>query len=271
VRASITRCQGVVKLGRLYTMPVMVDPVYLSPHLDDVVLSCGGRIALRARAGERVQVVTAFAGDPLGGLSPFASSLHRRWELGYEAPTARRAEDRTALSLVGATPVHWDLPECIYRHAPDGTSLYPDEASLWGSLHLADRPLVESLVRRIAALSATAFLCVPLAAGGHVDHRLVRQAAEAAGRPLLYYEDYPYADDPHEVEAALGGDGWEPQVAFLDEEALAVKIAAVACYRSQLNTFWASEEEMVGHIRAYALHVGEGRLAERCWRRAQQG
>ena len=37
-------------------------------------------------------------------------------------------------------------------------------------------------------------LVATLGAGGHVDHRLVRLAAEAVhGAGLLYYEDYPYA------------------------------------------------------------------------------
>lgn len=46
--------------------PVMkagVDAIHLSPHLDDVVLSCGGQIAARCGRGESVLVVTLAAGD----------------------------------------------------------------------------------------------------------------------------------------------------------------------------------------------------------------
>ncbi len=215
----------------------------------------------------RVQVVTVFAGGPGGKLSPFAHSLHQRWGLGTDAPSARREEDRAALALVGAEPVHWDLPDCVYRSVADGAFLYPDEGALWGPLHPADRPLLEELSRRIGTLPADAALCVPLGAGGHVDHRLVRQAAERTGRPLLYYEEYPYAEGAATVGVALGGDSWEPEVVFLDEEALAAKVAAVACYRSQLSTFWTDGAEMEARIRAYALRVGGGQPAERYWRR----
>jgi LmbE family N-acetylglucosaminyl deacetylase len=159
------------------------------------------------------------------------------------------------------------LPECVYRRAPDGSPLYPDEAALWGELHPADGPLLKELARRIRALPEEATLYVPLGAGDHVDHRLVRRAAEAAARPLLYYEEYPYAEDPRAVEAALEGARWEPELVFLDEEVLAAKIAAVARYCSQLSTFWADEAEMAARIRAYAPHVGGGRPAERYWRR----
>jgi hypothetical protein len=35
-------------------------------------------------------------------------------------------------------------------------------------------------------------LVCPLTLGNHVDHQLVRQAAERIGRPLCYYADLPY-------------------------------------------------------------------------------
>jgi len=224
---------------------------------------------MQVQAGQCVQVVTAFAGRPTGALSPLASTLHRRWALGYAAPEARRDEDRAALSQVGATAVHWELPECIYRRAPDGTYLYTDEESLWGPLHPADDTLIEPLARRISTLPETALLCVPLGVGGHVDHRLLRRAAEATGRPLLYYEEYPYAEESQTVQAALGSGAWADEPVFVTERALTAKIAAVACYRSQLSTFWADEEDMARHIHAYALRVGKGRPAERRWRRMQ--
>ena len=37
--------------------------VYLSPHLDDIALSCAGRIAAQVAAGELVLVVTVFSGS----------------------------------------------------------------------------------------------------------------------------------------------------------------------------------------------------------------
>jgi LmbE family N-acetylglucosaminyl deacetylase len=247
---------------------MMVDWIYLSPHLDDAVLSCGGGLALQARAGHAIRVVTAFA----GGLntddepSPFARSLHQRWELGRDAPAIRRVEDQAALTLLGVDALHWDFPECIYRRDADSTPLYPDEASLWGPLHPTDSLLIEALAQRIADLPA-ARLCVPLGAGGHVDHRLLRQAAESSGRALVCYEEYPYAEEPQVVQSVIVGEGWSPELVFLDEAALQAKIAALECYRSQISTFWSGTEEMGERVRAYALRVGDGRAAERRWRR----
>lgn len=203
------------------------DWIYLSPQMDDTVFSCGGRMVLQVRAGMRVWVVTVCAGSPSGPLSEFARALHEYWGLAEtDAPAARREENRAVLALLGATPVHWDVPDCIYRRAPDGRVLYPNYDTLWGAIAEEDGALREELTRRIAGLPPFAVLCVPLGAGAHVDHRLVRQAVEATGRPLVYYEDYPCAGKPGQVEQALGEGVWESEEVRLDEAALEAKIAA---------------------------------------------
>jgi len=244
------------------------DWIYLSPHLDDAVFSCGGRIALQVRAGMRVWVVTVCAGSPEGPLSDYAQALHEYWGLAEtDAPAARREEDRAALARLGAVAVHWDFWDCIYRRAPDGRFLYPNYDALWGPIAEEDGALREELALRMAELPSSATLCVPLGAGAHVDHRLVRQAAEATGRPLVYYEDYPYAGEAGKVEGALGEGDWEPEMVPLDAAALEAKIAAALCYRSQISSFWAGEADLAAHFRAYAAAVGGGNPAERYWRR----
>ncbi|MFQ5421191.1 MAG: PIG-L family deacetylase, partial [Anaerolineae bacterium] len=66
------------------------DAIYLSPHLDDAALSCGGQIFTRTSAGESVLVVTVMAGDAPPGLSsPIVEELHGRWQL-PEGTVARR-------------------------------------------------------------------------------------------------------------------------------------------------------------------------------------
>lgn len=245
--------------------------IYLSPHLDDAVLSCGGRIWQQARAGERVLVVTLFGGAPpsTAPLSPFAQSLHARWGYPADATLRRQEEDQAALAILGAEALHWPYADCIYRQAPAGDFLYANESSLWGTIHPADESLVAELARRIAALplGKKGSLYAPLAAGHHVDHQIARCAAQHSGRSPVYYEDYPYAAiDPLAVQTALGDRKWRAEVVSLSEEALHAKIAAIACYRSQLGTFWSGAAEMAASVRAFAEQAGNGKPAERYWR-----
>jgi hypothetical protein len=113
---------------------------------------------------------------------------------------------------------------------------------------------------------------VPLTVGGHVDHSLVRQAAEmwgALGGEMVYYEDYPYAEHPAALRDVLGsGFGWKANLVPLNTEALDVKAAAITHYRSQISTFFKDTDEIATRVRAYATVVGDGKgWAERFWQR----
>lgn len=240
--------------------------VFLSPHLDDAVLSCGGMIVQLAQAGHVVQVVTVFSGDPPpGALTPFAQSLHQRWQADY---ADRRREDRESLSMIGAGAIQWPYPEAIYRHDREtGAALYDSESSIFGEVHPADAPTLASIVDRLRAVDSSAQVMAPLAAGHHVDHQIVRAAAESAAREVAYYEDYPYVESPDVRDAAMQGRGWTAEVVYLSDDDIRAKAAAIWAHRSQMSTFFSGEAEMAQRVRAYACLVGgEGRPAERVWR-----
>lgn len=253
-------------------MPAAKTPthIYLSPHLDDAVLSCGGRIWTQAQAGEGVVVITIFGGTPGpdASLSSFAREVEAHWGQ-EESMERRRSEDLRALALLGAEPVHWPYVDCIYRSTPDGRFPYADEATLWGEIDPSDAAMADEVKNRIDRLAiAPAGECyVPIAIGRHIDHRIVRKAAEGSRHPLVYYEDFPYARDPQAVRAALKPHRWEPELIPLSEQALQAKEAAIACYASQMSTFWTSPEEMAASVRTFAEQTGSGTPVERYWRR----
>jgi LmbE family N-acetylglucosaminyl deacetylase len=257
------------------------DIVCLSPHFDDAVLSCGGLLHRAVRTGHRALAVTICAAPPPADeLSPYATRLHARWGADSAASSAamvarRRSEDEAALARLGVAAVYLDLPDAIYRRDPtSGDWLYAGHAGIFGPVARAEAPLTEALGSRLVSLPGVGrrTVCLaPLAAGGHVDHRLVRRAAESAWGVgvLRYYEDYPYAAEPGAVGAALGpDDAWRGRRRSLDAADVDAKLAAVACYASQISTFWADRADMEAAVRAFATSVGRGgRPAERLWRR----
>jgi len=256
--------------------------VYLSPHLDDAVLSCGGRIWRQVQAGGRVLVVTAFSESPPPGarLSSFARELHTRWESQVEARGAinehvatRRTEDLAALAYLGAEAAHWPYPDCIYRRSLDGRFLYPGEEALWGDVHPGDRGLIGELIGHLAVVPVAqgGEVYAPLEVSHHVDHQILRRAAEASGQTLTYYEDFPYAESPQAIQAALAETRGESEIVPLPEEALVAKINAIACYRSQVATFWADADHMAAQVRAFARRTGDGQPAERYWKSTWAG
>lgn len=223
----------------------MFDALYLSPHFDDAVLSCGAQIWDRVQAGQRVGTVTVCAAPAPAELSPFAQSLHVRWS---QLGTFDRAEeDRQALKQLGAEPLHLPYGDCIYRRSPAGAWLYASEAAIFGEVSQAEDYLLDELASTFEklALTAKAEMWIPQAIGNHVDHQLVRQAGERwasrSGRSVRHYADYPYA------ETVEGG-----RVVTVSQAGLEAKIEAVLAYKSQLSTFWSDENTVRATVGGWA-------------------
>ncbi|MCB9419283.1 MAG: PIG-L family deacetylase [Ardenticatenaceae bacterium] len=247
-------------------MKPFYDTIYLSPHLDDAALSCGGMIWSDTAVNQSNLIITVMAGDPPQAThSDYVASLHQRWNLNADAVAVRRQEDATACHILGADYWHWDVPDCIYRHHPgNGQPFYVSDADIFGRIHPQETGLVERLSRLIAALPAHDRLIVPLTAGHHVDHQLVRLAAERSSRPdrLVYYEDYPYVRDEAALTAVIptSSDDWQAQVIPLAATAVAAKIEAVAAFQSQLSTFFNGRADLAAQISNYVQKVGGERL-----------
>jgi len=229
--------------------------IYLSPHLDDAILSCGGWIWEQTRAGSLVEIWTVCTGDPPERLSPFAEALHTQWGTGRETPAMRRIEDMEACRVLGARHRHLPLQDCIYRTDPDGNWLY-DPITLMGEIHPADRPLIETMRAFLAAsLKPEDRLFCPLTAGGHADHRLTRAAAEAIARPLLYYADVPYVlDQPSALEPRTSG--LRTEIMAVSEAGVSAWLEGIAAYKSQISMLFENPERMREMIRSYWQNHG---------------
>lgn len=247
-------------------MPERYKAIYLSPHLDDAALSCGGQIFQETAAGNPILIFSPMAGEPAANvtLSDFAKTLHGRWELAQNAVAARRAEDIAACHILGADCLHGEIPDCIYRTDPaTGNPLYPSWQAIITTQHPADAETVAQLVQQFKQLPSAEQVYAPLTVGNHVDHRLVRQAAEQLfGTKLRYYEDYPYAAEPQKVTAVLSSNPhhWQTDIVSLSETAVAAKVEAIWAYASQMSTFFNGRVDLEDKIRQYTKQVGGERI-----------
>ena len=238
--------------------------IYLSPHLDDAVLSCGGITAKQRKAGIPVEIWNWMSGIPAENipLSDLARSVHAGWELASakEALGARLAEDRLAALRVDAFPRYFDFLDCIYRHDEHGSPLYDED--IFVPPHPADEKLVRKIAEVIAAnLRANDILVSPLTIGNHPDHVIVRRAAEQVGHPLCYYADIPYSiwypEQLTEITENL-----EAETHLISKEELLIWQDGVSAYVSQLAVLFGGEERMKNALHLYWQKVQGIRLFE---------
>jgi LmbE family N-acetylglucosaminyl deacetylase len=260
--------------------------LFLSPHLDDAVLSCGGVIHQLAWGGERVIIVTAMAGEPHEPLpdSPVVETIRVRWNSGDFPYRTRRVEDVHAAQALRAQVYHLPLVEAALRGticgAGDWIALYPDYESPFQGLNDADDARLFLLETHLPFTEVTA-IYAPLGVDEHVDHRLVRDWAlvltGSQGAPALrFYAEYPHARQKSSLQRALAfyhqhlpAVTLDPEIRVLTDDDCAAKIRAMGCYQSHLHVLWNDPAEMERLARDYMMMIGDGTPAELFWRVAR--
>lgn len=237
--------------------------IFLSPHYDDVALSCGGLVWDLTQQGHRVEIWTVMGGFPPDkNFSEFAQQNHQRWGLsGEEAIRMRQAEDQAACQVLGAHARHFHWLDAIYRTDPtSGGSVVIDNETLFGT------PPEAWLVVDIAEMlreeiPEEAVVVSPAGIGNHIDHLAVAQATGGLERKYFFYADYPYIlKHPDWTAQQKGIFIKRPHVLNID--ALHHWQDAVLAYSSQISDFWQSEEALRLAYRNY-MSGGGGRLWEK--------
>ncbi|HUX89036.1 MAG TPA: PIG-L family deacetylase, partial [Chloroflexota bacterium] len=203
-------------------------------------------------------------------LNRFAEFQHQRWGIGSPVVDQRRREDTAAMRALGVDFRWLDFPDAIYRG-----DLYLSDDELFGPVNAADRTLalaVHDALSDLIQTSEAARVYLPLAVGGHVDHRICREVAVSlveTGRQIWLYEDLPYTLTDGAVEVALGDatDRLSPDLVDVTST-FEQRLAAIACYESQLPTIFRHYGEPDRLLRAYASRLSgqPDRFVERFWK-----
>lgn len=231
--------------------------LFVSPHLDDVVFSCGGTLAAMADRGWHTIMATCFTATvsaPTG--FALACQLDKGLAPDVDYMALRREEDRHAAEILGVGSVRWlDLQEAPHRG-------YASAPALFAELH-DDDEVWRELAAQLAALieqTAPAQIFAPQGLGGHVDHRQTIRAVQAvaADVPVAWYRDTPYAirnpaatpfvDAP---EAAT-----VPIAATLDR-----KIKSACAYTSQIGFQFGGADGVAAALMSFTAREGGERFS----------
>jgi len=165
--------------------------IFISPHLDDAVFSCGGRIAQLVKEGP-VLVVNLF--------TRYLANIKIH---GAVMGAERHQEELAAAACLGFESLSLDELDAPFRRED-----YHKLGNLFRPPTAADvdwLPVLQAKLFGLLSGIEVEQLYVPLGIGWHVDHVLTHLAFNtwADRNKLLYYEDAPYCGIPHATRYRL--------------------------------------------------------------------
>ena len=161
----------------------MMKHIFLSPHLDDAVGSCGGLIAKLIYQREKVLVLSIYTKNP--DLRKIPKKYHK-----FANYDERKEEDKKAMNKLSADFKWLDLTERTYR-VPIPKRL-TEVFKIDLSADLAQFPNIAKIQDEISKAideSPNSIVYAPLGIGNHFDHVEVFLAA------LMYMVDYALYDN----------------------------------------------------------------------------
>jgi LmbE family N-acetylglucosaminyl deacetylase len=228
---------------------------FLSPHLDDALLSSGALISyLASRTPLKIVTIFTRASQPPHSLSIKAYLK----QFGYiHIPRLyldRRQEDKQACRLAGAETIHLDFIEAMCRQKkfnsrlmqkladliPELSYIYPTYRwhVLGKKISPADKPTLELIYETLEQLISkydNSYIFCPFGIGNHIDHIITRQISLALNRPIILWGDQPYMESSRLNELAVDKKYFQ---IYSWQKNLESKFEIVSLYKSQIKALY---------------------------------
>ena len=236
--------------------------LFISPHADDIALSCAGLVQQLHSKGHHCSILNIFNGFyPWDTLDSKVLIMYMKEDMGIPETQitscacekfvqARNREDMKAQKMMGCAGGALNLPDAIFRR--DGNHFfYPTEEALFACPHLSDHIEAEVLEQLEKIKSLYDIFVFPLGVGNHVDHFITHNIGLTwmRERDVLFYYEYPYFAE----DAIIKTNQYSVYVNI--EEQHLHKIRAIEQYQTQLAGLFGSVE-LSRVVPAYEIYTG---------------
>lgn len=200
-----------MKIGK---MTNKYEAIFVSPHLDDAILSCGGLIAKLTKEKKRILIVTVFT----KGIN-----------------TVRIKDDMEVCKTLGADYLHLGFVDEVKRRS-----------------RLSWIDIKEKLIKKVVVKNG-GVLYFPLGVGRHGDHLLVREVGESFKDIKVYFwEDYPYKMYTlNQIEILKLRNRYSLDRVLGIEDFLNIKRELIGLYKSQMNVIFGSKPVFLSSFEKY--------------------
>lgn len=216
--------------------------VFISPHFDDAILSCGTLIAELSGKVD-ITIVNVFT---KAHKKPYTLSARKfLMDSGYsdaqELYKKRREEDQKAFSSLAVNIINVGLEDALFRRKEKKTILgkyiaefnhvYPTYQFHIARTIASDDQTIVRLEKQIEKFNNNKYLVfAPFGIGNHADHRIARLASEKILNRYILYSDFPY-----NVRLRTYGSAFKNGEEFHLDTNIDVKTPLIKAYKTQFT------------------------------------
>lgn len=239
-------------LNSVYNITKQSKIFILSPHIDDACFSLGG-ILSNLKCRKTIWNV-------------FSYTYYSKYGKNKDVMLQRKTEDKCFCETIDAKTIYTEYADAEARGYNCLSDYFgvPTQVAITENWDLI-KEISQQIISRLGKDNVD-IVFVPMAAGNHIDHLIVRQSAILAmctlkkNSTIVFYEDLPYAVDTNKMELAKK----EIQYYFkLKEQHAEIsyknKTKLIEIYRSQIFS------RDIDLIIKYSKSIERGKSCERMW------
>ena len=189
-----------------YILKNKMKCIFVSPHYDDVALSCVLHFLSNWQVKTEIAVINAFTKAHKG---PYTLSARKFLHDSTNYPdatdlfNAREKEDKNVLSRFPLSIVNLGLEDALFRRKkhktfvgnilPEFDHVYPTYR--WHLLKGVSKndTAISELTKKLEPFKKEhVIVFAPFGIGGHIDHLIVRKVCEVLFDTVILYSDFPY-------------------------------------------------------------------------------
>ena len=231
--------------------------IFISPHLDDAILSCGGYLTHLRKNDHQVIVITVFSEAESNRHSKHTKQYLKHCGLNPTMVSPdmffqhRKDEDKQALKIIGLKGHYLGFSDLAWRKNKKIKSLflYPNHKTIFSAqIHQQDELMIKQISRKIKTKlvkyhpqEVTIF--APIGIGNNTDHIIINKLLNNYEKSyqVVYWEDYPYNLNK-DLRSKQKIKGYKLVLKYNGHQATKTKM--IKKYRSQLIPLFSSSQHI---------------------------
>lgn len=222
--------------------------IFISPHLDDAILSAAALIYDLKDKG-KVKIITVFTETSKKNnatIRDFTKSCHHLNS--RELFLDRRTEDKKICQYLKINYLHLGFIDALWRDSYNSIEeVFTNKINNTKKEQDLEKSIISKL-KKIIKNNKNTVIFAPLSIGNHIDHRIINKICRDNYMNVIYWEDYPYNLRSGLSEELVKKNSLS---SFEFNKNLIVKAKLIRFYKSQIFTLFTDKPILLKKERYY--------------------